>query len=227
MFTNMAHWADDTRPIEASKCLPEWYKKTDKRTPNNYHYESIGTIKSCMPVFDALTAGYILHTPCDVYVEFKDGQPFLKASLLNPVISEHSVKQGHLHPEANGYSFQKWLNSWAIKTPKGYSCLFIQPMHNPNEWFTILEGIVDTDEYINPVNFPFVLKDIKKEGIIPKGTPIAQIIPFKRDDWSIKYGDDSDYKAVVIQLSHLNSVFWNRYKRLFRKEKNWNVKNEK
>jgi hypothetical protein len=32
------------------------------------------------------------------------------------------------------------------------------------------------------IHFPFLLKK-GFEGIIPAGTPLAQIIPFKRDNW--------------------------------------------
>ena len=48
-------------------------------------------------------------------------------------------------------------------------------------------GLVDTDKHENPLNFPFFIK-IGFEGIIEKGTPIAQIIPIKRDDWESEKG---------------------------------------
>ena len=48
--------------------------------------------------------------------------------------------------------------------------------------FTIMDGIVDTDSYNALVNFPFFLNDWSYEGLIPAGTPMAQVIPFKRED---------------------------------------------
>lgn len=195
--------------------IPEWYKKMEasfskKRTP-----ESMFSIKKCIPVLDAITSGYIIVSPCDVYVSFKDGEPHY-SSPIN-IIEFHPRKQAYKHPLSNDFKFPKWINPWAIKTPKGYSCMFIPPMHNPNDYFTILEGVVDTDTYSAAVNFPFVLKDPIKDFMIPAGTPIAQVIPFKRDNWYSEISEDKDSsKKVAI---YLNSQFFDRYKRLF-----WNRK---
>ena len=66
--------------------------------------------------------------------------------------------------------------------------------------FTILEGIVDTDKYWNPVFFPFVMKDKTWEGRIPKGTPMCQVIPFKRDEWkmNLKPEFENSYKKEEV-----------------------------
>ena len=52
----------------------------------------------------------------------------------------------------NEYPYPKWINPWAIKTPAGYSVYFKPPAHNPNQWFEILEGVVDTDTYSAPAD---------------------------------------------------------------------------
>ena len=51
-------------PYPASKVLPAWYKKLELRTdsklvsPNAYKSNALGsTIRTCMPVFDLITAG--------------------------------------------------------------------------------------------------------------------------------------------------------------------------
>ena len=206
------------KPIPAFKVLPSWYKQMESRIPVEKKPESTVTIKTCIPVFDALTAGYILSTPCDVYVVIEEGNIVYKPAGEN-MISFHPRKQGHLHPSAMEYEFPKWLNSWAIKTPKGYSCLFIPPMHNPNPWFEVLEGIVDTDTYTSPVNFPFVLKNPTTEGLIPAGTPMVQVIPFKRDNWVMQTNNDFTHSRKVGK--QLNSQFWDRYKTMFWTKKSY------
>jgi hypothetical protein len=42
--------------------------------------------------------------------------------------------------------------------------------------FSILPGIVDADHFKLSVQFPFLLQ-AGFEGVIPAGTPVAQIIP--------------------------------------------------
>lgn len=45
----------------------------------------------------------------------------------------------------------------------------------------IVAGIVDTDTYHAPIHFPFFA--IGEDGlhVIEKGSPLAQVIPFRRD----------------------------------------------
>lgn len=206
-------------PLPSSKFLPEWYKKTEeylvgKKEVFTEDANTTATIKKCIPVFDAMTAGYILTTQVDVQVKIVDNAPYFNWSAQD-AISFHPIEQAELHPKRNGFSYPKWTNPYTIKTPKGYSCLFIPPLHNPNGIFTVLEGFVDTDTYISPVNFPFVLNDPKWEGLIPAGTPMVQIIPIKRESWKSELGNiDSMEEARKIQFK-LKTLFFNSYKTQF------------
>ena len=210
--------SDEYAPQPASKFIPEWYKKIETRFPIEKNPESLPTVKKCIPVLDAITAGYVIVSPCDVYVSMKDGEPHYNSPL--GIIQFHPRKQAYNHPKANDFQYPKWINPWAIKTPKGYSVYFKPLAHNPNPWFEILEGFVDTDTYSAAVNFPFVLLNPGKEFLIPAGTPIAQVIPIKRDSW--KMNVSNDIKLVNSITGLLNSQFFDRYKRLF-----WNRKEYK
>jgi hypothetical protein len=217
-FNKIFNVSDIYSPKPAIQFIPEWYRKMESSFPKNITPDSTFTIKKCIPVFDAMTSGYIIVTPCDVYVDIKDGEPNFIPTLTN-VISFHSRKQAYAHPNSNEFDFPKWINPWAIVTPKGYSCLFIPPMHNPNKWFTIFEGVVDTDTYNTAVNFPFVLKETDKEFLIPAGTPIAQVIPFKRENWQSFISDEKTKSNKT--LEKINSKFFNRYKDLLWKKKSY------
>ena len=84
----------------------------------------------------------------------------------------------------------KILNTWKIKTPKGYSCLFVPPLNNSDDRFSIIPGIVDTDTFPNEINFPIIINGDKYpilDTTIKKGTPYVQVIPFKRDCWKMKF----------------------------------------
>jgi hypothetical protein len=197
---------DYPTPIKLN--IPEWYKKLEHTLQNK-------TIKGCMPFLDTLTSGYVLKIPQDFYVRhnvdnknekeeiFKDSfQTFglhdmlqiinAKNVNLNSGFDTHSLKQVEGSPfiEKNkNLPFYKILNPWKIKTPKGYSCLFLPPLNNSDDRFSIIPGIVDTDTFPNEINFPIVINGDKYpilETIIKKGTPYVQIIPFKRDNWKIK-----------------------------------------
>lgn len=220
---------DAYKPKPASSFIPEWYKNMDsyigKEKKPNGNGQTAATIKRCMPVFDAIVSGYIIVSVADVYVkQDKDAlgnpAPYYEWSSHN-LIDFHSIEQAPDYPNRNGLpAYPKWINPWAIKTPKGYSVLITQPMHRESP-FTILPGVVDTDNYSIPVNFPFVLNDINFEGLIPAGTPLAQIIPFKRDNWKMKFGGEKELEQHKQMYSNLSSKFFDKYKTMFRAAKEY------
>jgi hypothetical protein len=216
IFTNTTG-IDIEQPQPASKFIPDWYKNMEsymggKKKPIGDGKTST-TIKRCMPVFDAITAGYIITSPADVYVSIKEKQQYFEWSTLG-LITFHPIEQAPEHPARKPHAYPKWNNPWAIKTPKGYSTLFTQPMHRESV-FTILPGIVDTDTYSAPVNFPMVINDPNFEGLIPQGTPIAQVIPFKREDWQMDIGSEKELKEQLSITQKLQTKFFDRYKQMF------------
>jgi hypothetical protein len=218
VFTNVTQILHIDKPEPASSFIPDWYKELDSylgkiKKPAS-DGSSTATIKRCIPVFDAITAGYIITTPADVYVSQKDGLPWFTWSQLD-LIEFHPVEQAPEHPNRNGMpAYPKWVNPWAIKTPAGYSILITQPFHRESP-FTILPGVVDTDTYTAPINFPFVLNDPKWEGMIPAGTPIAQIIPIKRDSWKQTLGGKTELIEQNNKKFMLGKKFFDKYKTMF------------
>ena len=223
IFTNTSGFDELEKPQPASKFIPDWYKDMESYMGGDKKPDGNGgttaTIKRCMPVFDAINAGYIVTSPADVYVSIKDGNQYFAWSSLG-LISFHPISQAPNHPARKKHDYPKWISHWSIRTPKGYSTMFVQPMHRESV-FTILPGIVDTDEYYAPVNFPFVINDPEFEGLIPKGTPIGQIIPFKRDSWQMEFGNEKELKDQFNNTSTLSTKFFDRYKTMFRQDKTY------
>jgi hypothetical protein len=216
-FTNVLG-LDFFPPKPAVKEVPDWYRNTPEYVNNETKKittpgSSPHTIKKCMPVFDAITSGYILYTQVDIQVAEENDLPFYTWSDQG-AIAFHPNQQASFHPLENGAPYPKWINPYAISTPPGYSVLFMQPMHRESI-FTILPGIVDTDKYKGTVNFPFVLNDVKWRGLIPAGTPMAQVIPFKRESWEHKIGSDKERIEQEKVIRKLKTLFFNSYKRQF------------
>jgi hypothetical protein len=217
VFTNILG-LDFFPPTPGIKNVPDWYKNTPEyRNDSGKKFANDGTphtIKKCIPVFDAITAGYILYTQVDVQVTQVDGMPYYHWASQS-AIDFHPIDQAPLHPGYNGAPYAKWQNPYAIKTPPGYTTLFLPPLHNPNQIFTIFEGFVDTDKYTTPVNFPFILNNVKWEGIIKAGTPMAQVIPVKRDSWKHKIGNEKDRMEQNMLVMKLKTILFNSYKKQF------------
>jgi hypothetical protein len=211
-------------PKPASTNIPQWYKDTESYIDNKKEYVDgvlQHTIKKCIPVFDSITAGYILFTQVDVEVSQNiNNETFYNWPSQEP-ISFHSIKQAELHPYQNQHPYPKWMNPWTIETDPGYSCLFVSPLNNPNGIFNIIPGIVDTDKYLSQINFPFVLNDPNWKGIIPAGTPIVQVIPFKRDSFKHTIGNDDDIKRHDLTFQKLRVFIHNSYKKTFWSKKEY------
>jgi hypothetical protein len=233
-FTDTIGVPKEYEPILSSKFLPDWYKNTSSYAGNekkpDQHGKITPTIKRCIPVWDSLTAGYLILTYVDVYVtqvkvstESEETQPWYAWPSYVP-LEFHDLWQlpnGHPYDKGHTEGIPKWMNPWAIKTPPGYSTLILQPMHHPSI-FTILPGIVDTDRYNATINFPFMLNNINFEGLIPAGTPIAQIIPFKRESWknTIQTTGELLQKSFEDKL-FINNRFFDKYKKSFWQRKEY------
>jgi hypothetical protein len=235
VFTNTL--SKEFEPPElASKNIPDWYKNMESYMGGtkklNGHGINQGTIKRCMPVFDAMTAGYLILLPADVNVSIKEYTPTdpktgevipdLPTKMMHHfewcsfnTVGFHPVEQAPDHPLHNGNPYPKWMNPWSIRTPKGYSTLFVQPMHRDAP-FTIMPGVVDTDKYFAPVNLPMVINDPDFEGLIPKGTPIAQVIPFKRDSWELQLGGQKELEDQKKVADKNETKLYDKYKSMFR-----------
>lgn len=214
-------------PVPTSKVLPEWYKKQNKYVGNKLKVDSIGnynhTIKACMPVFDMITAGYVIKLPCDIFFEKDETGNIYSvwSTSLIKCVETHSIEQVSKFPIPDGYNPNplKFVQPWIIKTPPGYSTLFMSPAFQTDSPFYMMPGIVDTDKHPLPVNFPFLI-DNDFEGIVEAGTPIMQIIPFKRDSWnsSISYDKNDDGMRV---FEKAKTKLGNRYKTFYRSNKVW------
>ena len=78
----------------------------------------------------------------------------------------------------------KFHNLWTIEAPEGYSVLFTHPANRFDLPFTTLTGLVDCDRYHdNWIHFPAHWHDTNFSGVLPKGTPVAQCMPVKRESW--------------------------------------------
>lgn len=182
-------------PVPIKNKMPEWYRlsesyfidKNDSINEDGTEKKSHG-LKTCAPFLDALVSGYALVTPFDIFISVsEDGE--LKISWNGPndwegFISERPKELGEKMPRPSGHlpNHLVWANKWGFKSPKGYSILVTHPLNRFDLPFTTMSGIIDSDKFFANGNLPFFIKE-GFSGMIPEGTPIAQLIPIKRKSW--------------------------------------------
>jgi hypothetical protein len=217
-------------PAPSAQAIPNWYKDmavhmdNEKLTGLNKDSVAVSnlTLKGCNPFLDALTSGYTFKLPFDV--EFrKDNQGRIGIRWATNVnfISGHGPDQapGLPGPVGGSETLLKWRPGWRVSTPKGYSTLFTHPLNRHDLPFRTFSGVVDTDMYELGVELPFqLLNNLEKDiTILEKGTPICQIIPFKREDWNseiMEFDEDQNkingFKLKSKIVRSYKSQFWQK-----------------
>ena len=171
-------------PEPAVKYVPKWYKNIKPYNNGRDQFNSKGmTAKKCLPMLDAMTAGWIIPLQGDINIrtsaDLKNielgGTPLYKQAEF------HSLDQVGGNTWPGGVSAPiKFINNWIIKTAPGWSSLFVTPINHFEKRFTCLGGLVDTDKYWKQINFPAVWHTPNYDALVEAGTPLVQVIPVKR-----------------------------------------------
>lgn len=233
-------------PEPIKKVIPDWYKHLDNTAVKKNILEIDGlnpvrTIKRCVPVQDYITSGYVLKNICDIKLarglinqgskEVVNSYAHLAKEADLPVLSTHIEKQFPLNLDGIEKKILKFNNFFTVKTPPGYSCLFYQPFYLYEDRFTVLPAIVDTDEFEEPVSFPFYINnkvENEYEVFIEAGAPLVCVLPFKRDEWKMKISDPvrDENNKIIKPLSKaqliFSSIMENAYRNIFHKKKKFN-----
>lgn len=219
-------WMEE--PQSSLKFAPTWYKHLAQHiVPDAEEIKQgetiMGTAKICSPFQDALGAGYIIPLPSKLTVVCEEvgtvsiswGSPVF--SNFAPFIDKHSTEQLKGMGLEEGGVF-KFNLPWAIELEEGYSALFTHPLNRPDLPFQTFSGVVDCDTYHSPVNIPFIWTGPVGTQVLDAGTPVVQIIPFKREEWT----HQKDYSLNTSELYRDSNTATSQvlgYKRKYRTPK--------
>ena len=193
----------DSVPKPTIQTIPNWYRKADRFAvkPDGEYWQDpmvggkIPTWKACPAIFDIMGTGYVYRTPCDI--EFYEENGIIKVKVLddrNKDFIQVRPPMPQFIPPMGYHEFHfAWWSDWAVKVPDGYSVLYTQPFNRFELPFLTTSGIIDNDQVNLPGTMPFfVVKGFV--GVVPAGTPYAQMLPFKREDW---------HSEVDADISHM------------------------
>ncbi len=193
--SNRIYNSEKTAPLPARKTTPFWFANASKywtdenneplvMPPDNLKGPGF---KSCPALHDIFSTGYMFTTPCDVSVFKYEGVPYVQPEQGFEDFCEIRTHMGEFHYPEGYYRYSyHWYPNWGFTLPEGYSALVVHPINHFELPFLTTAGIIDSDRYGAPGLTPFFIKD-GFQGIIPKGTPYAQIIPYKREEWTSEF----------------------------------------
>lgn len=214
-------------PTPAVEGLPDWFKAMPQKAFNSLMQEETQTVKRCPPFIDAMTYGFLIPLASDIRIangEFSWDMPIPPGpvTFLRSPISLHDPSQVEGSPFFTDDQFIiKFTNFWTIEAPTGYSLLFTHPVNRVDLPFRTITGFVDSDYYKdNLVHFPAQWHDSDFSGVLPRGTPVAQCIPVKRDSWTHEITTFSDEQASRLrEISDAIKREDGVYRRQFRAKK--------
>lgn len=221
-FFSKKEYQNSGQPLPAKKFLPEWYRTSENTFFNKMDNEEHAGLKKCVPFMDAMLSGYMLVTPVDIFVSTnEDGSLKIgwnSSEIFSDFITERPKELGEKMPRPAGHydNHLAFRGFWGFKTPRSWSLLVVHPLNRHDLPFTITSGLIDSDMYSTSGNIPFF---IKKDftGVIPAGTPFAQLIPVKRAKWAsikndegITYLEDLQGRVIREPGKSYKKLFWQR-----------------
>jgi hypothetical protein len=219
-YSPIISWLEVLSP--SKNHVPDWYKKIPTTDANPKRLPFIKTAKNCVPFLDSFLTGYIATTPVDIAVEIDriTGIPFITCNdQTMAIVNERPHDAIPTLPIPNGFHNNHfiWRTKMCVQTPKGYSLLVGHPLNRLDLPFFTLSGVVDADTILTDGNLPFLLRQ-GFEGLIPAGTPFAQLIPIKREEWKlekdeslVKVASDNGQNASS-RMGYYKSRFWQKKK---------------
>jgi hypothetical protein len=202
-------------PYPASRDIPDWYKQMPVDAADGPG-KTVPTLKRCLPLLDAMSAGYLIPLANDLHLKTDAGGSLEYSSGQIELMSSHSVNQYRRTPFERAIVV-KFMSPWVVRTPPGYSTLVVQPMNRFHFPFPILSGLVDTDGHYQRLHYPAVcLMPPGQSLTLPRGTAIAQLIPFRREDWVSRSSVpdkallDAQYAAVDANAHLYRDEHWNK-----------------
>jgi hypothetical protein len=195
--------------------------------PSPVHGREIRTVKQCPPFVDAMSHGFVLPLPCDVRVErgMKFSWDWALPALTaqghpRAPLSFHVPEQIAGSPLARGTQAAIKFNCfWTIALEAGWSLLAMHPVNRDDLPFRLVTGLVDADRFNEVgINFPAVWIDPEFEGVLAKGTPVAQCcaVPKEAPELACEAMDAgriAGYDALAAQIMAGPGVYRKGYRR--------------
>ncbi len=183
------------------------------------------TVKRCPPFIDAMTSGFLIPLMCDVTVDNGEFTWDCDLPVDEAVGYSHSPIGIHDPGQVSGtplfdpdrFLF-KFTNLWTIEAPDGYAILFTHPVNRLDLPFTTLTGLVNCDRYNDGwVHFPAYWRDADFKGLLPRGTPVAQCFPIRRETWTARTETFTDDKArrtqdLMAEIGRDKGVYRRRFR---------------
>jgi hypothetical protein len=189
-FYSLIEGVEKTMPIIPSKDYSHsWVLKARESVKNNK------SVLRCPGIFKVKNEGWILRTYQDIKLKIT-GSDFIWQSPMDSekLYSHFKCNPVDFHGEKFLFDyFENWPKNsfskvikinlpWSVDVPKGYILHQFHPAYLDENRFTALPGMYTSDTGLNVLNVLLTLHVENNEILIKSGTPIAQIVLYKKEN---------------------------------------------
>jgi hypothetical protein len=191
------------------------------------------SIVHCPGMHDFLSSGYIVSAHCDIRIKANrvgtvvtlnaasvniHEIPNLTPSKLDPRL----IKSRLIPSDKVKLEVCKIPLPWAVFTPPGYSVYFLPCTLQADylDKLMVWPGVIDCDTY-HHISFIFSAKE-ECEVLLPAGTPLVHIIPFKREVFDGVCNKATDEEEDIYKY-HVTSRVGQVYRKFFHSKKKFNM----
>ena len=171
-------------PIPARRGLPDWLKAMPTTADSADLGFEVETVKQCPPFVDAMSAGFLMPLAADIQVsdgtfswDWDPPATTLTGYTRAPMavhVADQLVQTPFFEPDTSAVKF---INYWTVELPKGFGLLCTHPVNRADLPFRAVTGFVHADNYDNFIHFPAQWVDRDFNGVLKRGTPVAQCMP--------------------------------------------------
>ena len=206
------------KPVLAKNYQPHWWKRA--KVGMDIRNKKTTTIRACPAMDDWLKSGWYLVANRDLHVKFgRTPETNDDHSRSHVVDNGDYASPSHPSEQMTG-AFQyldtegpirdafKMRNPWNVVTPPGYSCFYLDPFLFQNRYFATWQGIIDTDKFNKNMDNAQIIffPKVNHSFTIKEGTPLCQVIPYKREEWNASY-IQYDHKSFTENRSSITSHY--------------------
>lgn len=181
-------------PVPANQALPRWYRDTEphyrKQTqfqvyPPELRLRQNATVKSCPGIRDYLSGGYVLPLWADFAITFDEAGYRWEAPHPDFTIDKHDPDQYANMPKPGFPVALKFMSPWFCRTPPGYSVRFLPLLYHFEQLWWAMPGVIHTD-VLHATHVNTIFHVPKGQIVLPQGTPLVHIVPFRRERYDLE-----------------------------------------
>lgn len=190
-------------PYIGSKKLPSWWNSLPKNK---------GSLRKCQGTYDYVSFGFVIPLWTDITIRpdmfGKDFEAKTTPFYNYKGVSHNFEVSGFPAESAIGCPIEhskkiptgryiKIVSPWRYRTQNGVSLMALPILHEPNENYEVVPGLIHTDFY-NQIHIVLNIKT-DKEFTIPAGTPIQHMVPVHRASniKNIVWGNESMFPFIA------------------------------